>query len=309
VVTGIKNLIYLFFPLALFFSSCGKTVKNYDEHLSKKYIKHGFSADSIDKNGHHIYYWDNKKENVPVIIFVHGFGGDGKISWSKQAFEFQEEYRVIVPDILWFGESYSTQKPTLTSQIYALKTLVEELGLKDINLCGISYGGFMVLGYANKYPANLNSLCIVDSPGNVITDEEIAEFCSSIGVKNIEEAFILQDKEDVKRLLDFSFYSPPPLPGFIRKQTIGIYFSKHPEEQRGLLNNLPKNRDSISGKTKVPTLILWGKEDAVFKEQNAYELQKEIGAELTVFEKAGHALPEEQHKKFNERYKKFLREN
>jgi pimeloyl-ACP methyl ester carboxylesterase len=309
VVAGINQRFFLFFSLILFLSSCGSLVKNFDERLSKKYVRQGFSAQSIDKNGHHIYYWDNKKENAPVLIFVHGFGGNGKISWMEQASEFQEDYRVIIPDILWFGESTSSQKPTLTSQIHALKTLVQELGLENIHLCGISYGGFMVLGYATKFSKDLRSLCIVDSPGNVITDEEIDDFCESIGVKNIKEAFVLQNSDDVKRLLNFSFYKPPSLPPFIRKQTIGIYFSKHPEKQRGLLDNLPKNRDSISGKTAVPTLILWGKEDAVFKEANAYDLQKEIGAELTVFEKAGHALPEEQHKKFNERYRSFLEKN
>lgn len=272
-------------------------------------MRQGFSAQTIEKNGHNIYYWDNKKQDAPVLIFVHGFGGDGKISWTKQAFEFQEDYRVIVPDILWFGESYSSKKATLTSQIHALKTLVQELKLKDINLCGISYGGFIVLGYANKYSQDLKSLCIVDSPGNVITDEEIDEFCASVNVDNVKEAFVPKDAEGVKRLLNFSFYKPPSLPGFVRKQTLGIYFSKYPKEQKSLLDNLPQNRDSIAGKTVMPTLILWGKEDAVFKEQNAHDLQSEIDAELTVFDKAGHALPEEKHKAFNERYKKFLEEN
>ena len=303
-----RHFLY-FFALGLFLSSCGNTVKNFDNRLSKKFNKKGFAAESIDQNGHHLYYWDNKKENAPVIIFVHGFGGDGKISWFNQAFDFQEDYRVIVPDILWFGESYSSKKPALSTQIHAIRTLIEELGLSDVNLCGISYGGFIVLGYAHKYESDLKSLCIVDSPGGMITDEEIYDFCKSVDVKDVKEAFVPENGHDVKRLLDFSFYKPPFLPNFIREQTIGIYFSKNPEAQKNLLENLPSNRASMSGKTKIPTLILWGKEDQVFKVDNAFELQEEIGAELTVFEKAGHALPEEKHKAFNERYRKFLNDN
>lgn len=300
---------FCFLTLAFLLSSCGNIVKNFDSKLSKKFNKQGFSANVIDKNGHHLYYWDNKKENAPVVIFVHGFGGDGKISWFNQAFEFQKDYRVIIPDILWFGESYSSKKPALSTQIHALRTLIQELELSNVNLCGISYGGFLVLGYAHKYEPDLKTLCIVDSPGGMITDEEIYDFCKSIGVKNVKEAFVPENGQDVKRLLDFSFYKPPHLPNFIRKQTIGIYFSKHPEAQKELLDNLPGNRASMSGKTKIPTLILWGKEDKVFKVGNAIELQKEIGAELTVFEKAGHALPEDKHKAFNERYQKFLDNN
>lgn len=305
-----NHRVLLFFVVACILSSCGNIVKNFDKRLSKKYERKGFTAESIDKNGHHLYYWDNKKEDAPILLFVHGFGGDGKISWVEQAFEFQKDYRVIIPDILWFGESYSSKTPSLSTQIHALKTLIEELKLKDVNLCGISYGGFIVLGYANKFPKDLKTLCIVDSPGNVITDKEIQDFCESVGVKNIEEAFIPRDEKDVNRLLNFSFYKPPSLPGFIQKQTIGIYFSKNPEEQKALLEDLPKNRDSVSGQMKMPTLILWGKEDEVFKEQNAIDLQKEIGAEeLMIFNKAGHALPEEKHKAFNERYELFLKGN
>lgn len=304
-----KRLFTYCFALTCFLSSCGNLVKNFDERLSKKFNKQGFSAESIDSSGHHIFYWDNKKENVPVIIFVHGFGGDGKISWFNQAFDFQEDYRVIVPDILWFGESHSSKKPALSTQIHALKTLIQELNLSDVNLCGISYGGFIVLGYANKYESDLKTLCIVDSPGGMITDDEIYNFCKSVDVADVKEAFVPEDGHDVKRLLKFSFYKPPFLPNFVRKQTIGLYFSKNPEAQKDLLENLPSNRSSMSGKTKMPTLILWGKEDQVFKVDNAYELQNEIGAELTIFEKAGHALPEEKHKAFNDRYRKFLNAN
>jgi pimeloyl-ACP methyl ester carboxylesterase len=306
---GIKKYFFYYFPLALILSGCGNMVKNFDERLSKKFDRQGFSAETIEQNGHHIFYWDNKKENVPVIIFVHGFGGDGKISWMRQAFEFQNDYRVIVPDILWFGESYSSKKPTLATQIHALKTLIQELKLTNVNLCGISYGGFISLGYANKYGADLETLCIVDSPGSRITDDEIHDFCKSVEVKDVKEAFVPEDGRDVKRLLNFSFYKPPFLPNFVRKQTIGIYFSKNPQKQKDLLEELPSNRATMSGKLNIPTLILWGEEDKVFKVDNAYELQQELEAELTVFEKAGHALPEEKHKAFNNRYKCFLKEN
>lgn len=304
-----NHRIFFCIVLTCFLSGCGNIVKNFDNKLSKRYNDQGFSAESIDENGHHITYWDNKKENAPVIVFVHGFGGDGKISWLNQAFEFQKNYRVIVPDILWFGNSHSSKKPALSTQIHAIRTLIQELELSDVNLCGISYGGFIVLGYANKYHLDLKSLCIVDSPGSTITDEEISDFCKSVEVDDVKEAFVPENGKDVKRLLKFSFNKPPLLPNFIRKQTIGIYFSKHPQAQRDLLEELPSNRSTMSGETKIPTLILWGKEDQVFKVDNAHELQKEIGAELTVFEKAGHALPEEKHEAFNSRYQTFLNNN
>lgn len=282
-------------------------VKKFDQRLAQKYKNNGFSSQILDTNGFQIHYWDNKKKNAPVIVFVHGFGGDGKITWQRQAKAFAEDYRVIIPDLLWFGKSTSSKKPVLSSQIYALKTLIRELELENVHLCGISYGGFIVLGYASKYSDDLASLCIVDSPGSVITEEEIDAFCERVGVDNVKEAFVPETANDVKRLMKFSFYDPPFLPGFIRKQTLGIYFGKHPEAQRSMLDDLPENRGAMPTETTVPTLILWGREDAVFKMQNALDLKEELGAELTVFNKAGHALPEEQYEAFNDRYKLFLK--
>lgn len=291
----------------LFLPGCGSVVKKFDERLTQKYEDIGFSSEILDTNRSLIHYWDNKKENAPVILFVHGFGGDGKLTWQQQAKVFSEDYRVIIPDILWFGESTSSKKPVLSSQIHMLKALIHELELENVHLCGISYGGFIVLGYAGKYPDDLASLCIVDSPGNVITDDEIEDFCDRVGVDNVKEAFVPETSSDVKRLIKFSFYDPPFLPGFIRKQTLGIYFGKNPEEQRNLLDDLPQNRGDMPTESTVPTLILWGREDAIFKMQNARDLKEELEAELTVFDKVGHALPYEQNKAFNDRYKTFLK--
>lgn len=288
------------------FFGCKNTVTHFDDRLSSKFSRKGFSAQSIDKNGHHIYYWDNQKKNAPVVIFVHGFGGDGKTSWMKQAFDFSDDYRVIIPDILWFGNSYSSKKPALSSQIQTLRTLVQSLEIEKVNLCGLSYGGFIVLGYAQKFTQDLNSLCIVDSPGPVISNNEVQEFCNRVGVPNIKEAFVPETSSDVKRLMNFAFHKSPFLPKFIRKQTLGIYFSKYPKEQKELLDNLPENRGSMPSKTIMPTLILWGEEDEVFNKKNAKALQDAIGAELTIFSNAGHSLPYEKSKAFNKRYRQFL---
>ncbi|MEX1190569.1 MAG: alpha/beta hydrolase [Brumimicrobium sp.] len=292
--------------ILLLFNSCNKTVKKFDNRLANKYINRGFSSNKIEKNGHSIFYWDNKKENSPVVVFIHGFGGDGKISWEKQAKDFNDDYRVIVPDLLWFGNSTSTKTPSLSMQIDAISTLLKELSVQNANLVGISYGGFISLGFAYKYPNRLNSVTIVDSPGSVITDEEIDSFCKSVGADNTVDAFVPENADEVKRLLNFSFHKPPKLPSFIREQTIGIYLSKYPKQQSLLLKDLPQNRDSLTGEYDVPTLILWGKEDKVFSIQNAKDLSSNLGAELTIFENAGHALPEEQHKAFNKRLKTFL---
>jgi pimeloyl-ACP methyl ester carboxylesterase len=294
--------------LVAFFSliGCKNIVQSYDSRLVDQLLSDGYISKAINSPKENIHYFDNQKEEKPVIIFVHGFGGDGKLSWRNQAKEFQEDYRVLIPDILWFGQSSSLDKPTLAAQIEMIKKIVETEKLSNIHLVGISYGGFISLGFAHNYPNYLSSLTLVDSPGAAMSDEEIIEFCNRVGAETVQDAFIPETGEEVKRLMNFVFHLPPPLTTSLLDKTIGVYFSVYPEEQAKLLDELPSNRDWIKGKVSVPTLILWGREDQVFLVGEARELQERIGGELVIIDNAGHALPEEQPKRFNESLKVFV---
>lgn len=287
--------------------SCSSSVENFDNRLHKKYEKKGFEAKTVTIGEHELFFYDNNNaSSKPPIIFIHGFGGDGKISWFKQVPDFYEEYRVIVPDILWFGNSISKAEPTLLSQIDAMQALLRHLNIEKAHAVGISYGGFIALGLAKKHADLLASVVIVNSPGAVIKDEEIDRFCKDVGVSDVKEAFIPKKASDVRRLLNFSFHKKPFIPGSLLDQVLETYFSKHPEEQAKLLDELPSNRERMSGSIDVPAKVIWGLEDQIFHVYDAYGLKKEIGAELTVIKNAGHALPGEKPKAFNETLKRFL---
>lgn len=301
--------VTLFFLLIMTFFSCKTLVHKFDNRLNQKYLKKGFIEKTIATQERNILYLDNQQSDKPVVIFIHGFGGDGKVSWWQQAKNLHEDYRVIIPDILWFGKSFSTKQPTLKAQIDMVKTIVDAEKLSDVNMVGISYGGFISLGYAKKYAQDLNTLTIVDSPGAVISNSEIKEFCERVGATSVQDAFIPENAEEVDRLMNFSFRNPPMLTAGIREETIGLYFSKYPEEQAILIEELPKNREWMSGQVNLPTLILWGEDDQVFLTRDAEKLKTMLGAELVVIEKAGHALPEEQPDHFNRALLDFLEKN
>lgn len=304
-----KKYVFLMFISAFFLTSCSETVEKFDKRLTKKYKKKGFKANVLEENGHSIFYHDNNKKDAPTIVFIHGFGGDGKISWADQAKAFKEEYRVIIPDLLWFGSSISTKTPTLKTQTEAIHTLLKALHISDAHIVGISYGGFVAIDYAHTYADNLKSLTIVNSPGAVVEDAEIDKFCKQVGVSDVKEAFIPKTGEDVKRLLEFSFYHPPKIPDFLMDQVLEQYFSKHPLEQAELLDDLPTNRDRLHGPVKAPTKIIWGMEDQVFHVYDGYTLKWEMIADLTVISHAGHALPGEKPSSFNEVLLAFLKRN
>jgi len=292
--------------MSLVFSSCQRAVHLYDRGVKKTYTKNSFESKILKANNHTIHYFDNELKDKPVLLFIHGFGGDGKVTWERQVKEFSTDFRVIVPDLLWFGESFSEENPSLLTQVDAIKSLISHLELQNIHLVGISYGGFVGLSFASEYELLLKSLIIVSSPGNVISDEEVSAFCKKNNVTDVKEIFIPKDAEAVKRLFDISMVKPPRLPMVFYEAIHDSYFSKYPIEQAKLLDDLPSNKDKIAKKLTIPVLIMWGKKDEIFSVDNAYKLQKMLQGKLIINPTTGHTYPGEDAKHFNAELRHFL---
>jgi len=282
-------------------------IKRYDDFLSYRYESNGYKAKEFVSDSDRVFYWDNEKENVPVLILIHGFGGDGKLTWMKQAFQFCKEYRVIIPDLLWFGKSTSNQQPSLRANIHALNNLMEHLSIHQAHIAGISYGGFVVLGMTHYHNAQVKSLTIVNSPGHVMPMEDLDVFCEKNGVDDVSEIFVPRNGDELKRLFDLTFHKEPFVPKLFMPQLYHQFFDGCHDEKTQLLDELPSNKDKIKAHPDTPTLILWGEDDAIFNIQYAPKLQQELSAELITVPGAGHGLPAEMPSQFNTNLLSFLK--
>lgn len=301
-----KLIIVGLLSLSFLSTSCQKAVNQYDRSVYKTYAKKGFNSKVLEANKHTIHYFDNELKDKPVLLLVHGFGGDGKVTWERQVKDFSQEFRIVVPDLLWFGESFSSHAPNLKAQVDALKTLIEDLNLNDVHLVGISYGGFVSLSFASSYETMLKSLTIVSSPGNVIDDEEVKRFCIRNSVSDVKEIFVPKDAEAVKRLFQISMVQPPRFPIIVYKAIFEKYFSLYPIEQEQLLDDLPSNKDKVAEQLAIPSLILWGAKDEIFDVKNAYKLQEKLNSKLIVHPTTGHTYPGEDPKHFNKALLAFI---
>ena len=105
---------------------------------------------------------------------------------------------------------------------------------------------------------------------------------------------VLKDETDLNAVLSRVFYKVPDLPGPIKK----MYISQI-NDSRDFLNNtiIPqiKNGDYFDLKEqinqiKAPTLILWGKHDAVVKFNVAQRYNRDIPlSEIKIIENASHS--------------------
>lgn len=51
-----------------------------------------------------VEYWDNELEK-PALVLLHGFGATTRYQWFRQVEMLSKNYRVILPNLLHFGNS------------------------------------------------------------------------------------------------------------------------------------------------------------------------------------------------------------
>lgn len=102
-----------------------------------------------------------KDANSPVMIVHHGGPGLSSMSEPKTSFgPFSDEYRVVVFDSRGCG--LSEGKPPLTHKQWAADVdgLRQWIGAEKIVMAGGSYGGFIAMEYAIRYPNRLHALVL-----------------------------------------------------------------------------------------------------------------------------------------------------
>ena len=246
----------------------------------------------------------------PPVLLIHGFGGDGLSTWKDQLEDFTAEHTVIIPDLLWFGESRSEAEPSLTHQAVTQLALLDTLGIEQADVVGISYGGFVTLRMFQLAPERLDQVVIVDSPGPMFSDQDAVSLAERFGVDDPEELFVPQTPEAVGSLIGLAYYDQPHIPKFILRDIQNNLFADNHDELRGLLADLPKNRtlfelDSFSAPAE--SLVVWGSHDEVFPLEIGEQFADLLGAELVTIQETAHAPQIERPAPFNAAVLEFLR--
>ncbi len=118
----------------------------------------------IELNGIKLHYVEQGK-GEPVIL-VHGSISDYR-TWNFQIDHFSKRYHVIAYSRRYH---YPNEQPKIgsefsaTIQVEDLHNLIIELGISPAHIIGHSYGAYISMLYAIKYPDHLRSLVLCDPP-------------------------------------------------------------------------------------------------------------------------------------------------
>jgi len=238
------------------------------------------------------------------LVLVHGFGAD-KDNFTRVARWLTPHYRVIVPDLVGFGES--THLPDAdyhyAAQAARVHAFVQALGLGRVHLGGNSMGGGIVLSYAAQHPQEVASLWLIDAAG--IAEAPPGELAGILraGGRN---PLIVTTESEFAALMAFAMSDPPYLPGPVMNVLARERIANLPLERR-VFQQIAT--DSVSGGLKgleTPTLILWGEEDRALSVGTVPVLKGMLPqAQVVVMPHVGHAPMIERPRESAEDYLRF----
>ena len=128
-----------------------------------------------DVNGQRIRYEDSGGDGPPVIL-SHGFLMDREM-FLPQVAALSPEYRVITWDERGFGETEFDGQPfTYWDSAKDCLGLLDQLGIEEAVVGGMSQGGFLSLRAALLAPERVRALVLIDTQSGVEDPERLPAY-------------------------------------------------------------------------------------------------------------------------------------
>jgi len=126
--------------------------------LEKKWIE--------TSRGKICYFIDYRFENSPTMVFLHGLSAN-HTTWKNLASALHQlRINVLLVDLRGHGYSDKAKKRDLYKiPVFTKDTevIIKKEKLEKVILAGYSFGGFIALDYAIKYPEKLTALVLIST--------------------------------------------------------------------------------------------------------------------------------------------------
>ncbi len=227
----------------------------------------------------------------PAIVMIHGFGA-AIDWWDEIAPALATDHRVIRIDLIGHGGTAAPASGyTIPRQAELVAAVLDRLGVDRVTVIGHSMGGEVATALAERNPARIAAMILIDSPptaGTTFTIMTDAAMTPVIG----ELLSHFETDQAIRRGLAQGFAPGFPVPekfvADLRQLTYTAFRSAH-EDSIAYRTAKPTN-ERLAALTPVPPLLaLTGTEDAIVPPEYAKYFAQVPGAKIVMIEGAGHS--------------------
>lgn len=271
-------------------------------------------------NDNKLYYEIHGNPEGETIFFIHGAPGLGDCRSDIKSFSpLGDKYRLVFMDMR--GSGRSGGNPPFTHEQWTAdieemrKTLVDG----PIKILGGSYGGFLALEYALRYPDNVTHVLLRDTaPSNkhnhLSVDRANKSNLPGLTEENVIRLFDgkVNSNEDLKEV--FSALQPLYTVEYdeeaVQKRMDDIFYRYETHNYAFRYNQETYDITADLKKIKVPTLVTVGRHDWITPVECSEIIAEEIpNSELVIFENSGHSPQVEENDSYLKLVRAFLLKN
>ncbi len=258
----------------------------------------------VTSNGVRLACYQRGQGRDPVLLLIHGFPLDHRL-WQAQLSGLAAQAWVIAPDLRGFGRSELGTAP-LTMEQHAddMAALLDQLGVAQAVVAGLSMGGYIAFGFWRRHQARVRGLVLADTRAE--PDSAVARAGRDAAAQRVQEVGAAAFAEEMlPRLL-----APANLSALRIAAAAQAMMAAQPVP--GILAALAGLRDREDSRPtlptiNVPTLVVVGEEDSLTPPSDAAAMARAIpGARLVTIPGAGHLSPMENPRAFNAALRAFL---
>ncbi|NNC53633.1 MAG: alpha/beta hydrolase [Erythrobacter sp.] len=250
-------------------------------------------------DGREFHVRDEGPRDAPVIMLLHGSNADLH-TWQEWTELLRDDYRIVRYDQRGHGLTGPARDDDYSLQGFTadVDAVADALGIRTFTLAGNSMGGWIAAGYAIENPGRLDALVLVDAAGAPIRREgggNIAFKLAGLPVVGDIMSQLLP-----RSLVEKSLSQSVSNQDVVTDEAVDRYWemARYPGNRSATRKRFSTPRSGfeeqeISG-IRVPTMVMWGKEDALIPfEAAGWYMDHLPDATLVAYDGIGHIPMEE----------------
>jgi pimeloyl-ACP methyl ester carboxylesterase len=245
-----------------------------------------------------------RRGSGPFLLLLHGIGSNSR-SFRQQVADLSDRWTVVAWDAPGYGRSDDPLEPfSLEDLADRAVGLLDELGVEEAHVLGVSMGGVIAQLVYHRYPVRVRSLILADTNtgGGALPEPERSarvhgrlEALERLGPRGMAEArapVLLRPNAPAQLLAEVTEIMAEVRPAGYRAAAIAL----------GATDVTP-----LLSEINVPTLVIHGALDSVVPPEIGRSLAETIpGARFVLIPDAGHVANQEQPSAFNAAVREFL---